>query len=68
MTDAGHFVYPKSKKGKSWKFDISDSNTISGINVDVPMGKRSGKIFLEKSYTFRWNKSGVFYFLMLRGS
>ena len=38
MTDSRNFIYPKSKTGKSWHYDISDGTVITdGIKLNTPL-------------------------------
>jgi hypothetical protein len=66
MTDSRNFVFPKSKAGKSWDYDISEGTIIKGgVKKDTPIGGKNVEIRLTGSYHFLWNKVGDFYFLKL---
>ena len=69
MTDSRNFVYPKSKEGKSWAYDISEGTSIKkGINLNTPIGGNTKNINLKNSYDFAWNNYSDFYFLKLQGT
>lgn len=69
MTDSRNFVYPKSKKGKSWAYDISNgTDIIEGISLSTPIGGKPASISLTKSYKFNWTESGDYFFLKLQGT
>ncbi|WP_330442279.1 hypothetical protein [Flavobacterium sp. C4GT6] len=68
MTDSKNFVYPKSKTGKSWVYDISHGSTISEILcLDTPIGGKPVSVSLNKNYIFDWKQVGNYYFLQLKG-
>lgn len=68
MTDSRNFIYPKSKAGKSWDYDISEGTIINkGIVINTPIGGKPASVILKKSYSFNWKNAGDFYFLKLNG-
>ena len=69
MTDSRNFVYPKSKEGKSWDYDISHGTQIDGGTViTTDIGGKPASATLTKSYSFNWVQQGDFYFLKLDGN
>lgn len=69
MTDNRNFVYPKSKKGKSWGYDVSDDTIIkNGIEINIPIGGKEASAKLIHNYHFKWVTKGHFYFLKLQGN
>jgi len=69
MIDVRNFAYPRTKKAKSWAYDISHGHEIlNGIHINVPIGgDDDASVHLEKSYSFSWNEIGNFYFINLKG-
>jgi hypothetical protein len=68
MTDNRSCVFPKSKAGKSWIYDISHGSTISEIlSLDTPIGGKPVSVSLNKNYIFDWKQVGNYYFLQLKG-
>ncbi len=68
MTDSRNFIYPKSKVGKSWNYDISDGAVINGgIELNTPIGGKQVTLKLNKSYEFKWVELNGFYFLKIQG-
>lgn len=68
MTDARNFVFPKTKKGKSWNYDVSDGfQIINGTLIETPIGGKAKRIQLHKSYKFLWKEVNGFYFLKMEG-
>ncbi|MFP5436923.1 MAG: hypothetical protein ACLGH8_04005 [Bacteroidia bacterium] len=68
MTDSRNFIYPKSKVGKSWVYDISHGSSISQIlSLDTPIGGKPVSVSLNKNYIFDWKQVGNYYFLQLKG-
>ncbi|MEY8860148.1 hypothetical protein [Tenacibaculum singaporense] len=66
MTDNRNFVYPKSKKGKSWNYDVSHDTVIkNGIEINIPIGGKEASVKLIHDYHFNWVTKGEFYFLKL---
>lgn len=69
MTDSRNFVYPKSKKGKSWNYDVSHDTVIkNGIEINIPIGGKQASVKLIHDYHFNWVTIGDFYFLKLQGN
>lgn len=69
MTDNRNFVYPKSKKGKSWSYDVSDDTIIkNGIEINISIGGKEASAKLIHNYHFKWVTIGHFYFLKLQGN
>lgn len=69
MTDARNFVFPRNKNGKSWDYDISHGfEIVNGKLIETPIGGKSKRIKLLKSYHFLWKEIGGFYFIKLEGS
>lgn len=68
MTDSRNFIYPKSKTGKSWHYDISDGTVITdGIKLNTPIGGKQVSMHLKKTYEFKWMELSGFYFLKIQG-
>lgn len=68
LTDHKNFAHPKSKDAKSWDYDISDGNTITGgVNINTPIGGKPASITLNHNYQFNWKQIGDYYFLKLQG-
>lgn len=66
MSDLERLVYPKTKRGKKWDYDISQGKTISkGITLTTPIGGNETFIKLKGSYAFNWEQINDFYFLKL---
>lgn len=67
MNDLQRFVQPKVKNGKCWAYDISDGFAFPGGKISVPVGGKTINIDLKKSYAFKWEKFGSFWFAELEG-
>ena len=69
MSDLERLVFPKTKRGKKWDYDISQGKTISnGINLTTPIGGYETNINLKGSYAFNWHQVNNFYFLKLESN
>ncbi|MCT4582769.1 MAG: hypothetical protein N4A35_15250 [Flavobacteriales bacterium] len=66
MTDLKRLVYPTSKTGKKWDYDISNGTSIKGVQqFDTPIGGKPVDIVISGNYDFEWNQVGGHYFLIL---
>lgn len=67
MTNHRSFIYPSSKRGKCWDYDISQNVTIGDTIINTPIGGYPVTIELQKQYTFNWTEVGDYFFVMLLG-
>lgn len=67
MTDYKSFIYPSSKRGKCWDYDISQNATAGNTVITTPIGGYPVTIELKKQYTFNWSEVGDYFFVMLLG-
>lgn len=66
MTDLRRVVYPVTKTGKYWNYDISDGTLIQGlVEKNTPIGGFDVNIRIEGNYNFHWIEYNNFYFLKL---
>jgi len=69
MTDLGRLVFPKSKNGKKWDYDISEGTFLDGETIrNTPIGGKKVNITLTKSYAFNWIQINNYYFLKLESN
>ncbi|GAA4448764.1 hypothetical protein GCM10023189_07100 [Nibrella saemangeumensis] len=68
MTDMESLIYPKSKKGKCWDYDISDGTIIYPGRLMTPIGGKPVEIELKKQYTLKWLQYGSFWFAEIEGN
>lgn len=66
MTDLRRVVYPVTKTGKYWNYDISDGTLIQGlVEKNTPIGGFDVNIRIDGNYNFHWREYNNFYFLKL---
>jgi hypothetical protein len=68
LNDMERFVNPKVKIGKCWAYDISQGNIFRGGTISTPIGGKSVNITLQKTYTFKWERYGTFWFSEIEGT
>lgn len=69
MTDFRGLVYPASRNGKKWDYDISEGTFLQGETIrNTPIGGKKVNINLAKGYAFNWTKINNFYFLKLEAN
>ncbi|WDV48149.1 hypothetical protein PV797_10730 [Clostridiaceae bacterium M8S5] len=66
MTDFKSLVYPKSKKGKSWRYDISNNAKAKHGIYDTPIGGKEIRFNLNGDYEFLWKVYGDYFFSLLK--
>lgn len=66
MTDFLGLVFPRTKRGKKWDYDISEGTFLEGETIkNTPIGGYDVNITLTKSYAFNWIQINNYYFLKL---
>jgi len=67
MSDMSRLVYPKKKDAKCWDYDISNGVTVGHKIYTTPIGGKNINITLNKTYTFKWEQKGEFFFMENEG-
>ncbi|WDV48185.1 hypothetical protein PV797_10910 [Clostridiaceae bacterium M8S5] len=65
MTDFKSLLYPKSKKGKSWRYDISNNAKAKHGVYNTPIGGKEILFSLDGDYEFLWKAYGDYFFSLL---
>ena len=69
MTDFLGLVFPRTKRGKKWDYDISEGTFLEGETTkNTPIGGYDVNITLTKSYAFNWIQINNYYFLKLESN
>ncbi len=67
MNDLKRLIYPKKRTAKCWDYDISQNVTVSPKHLNTPIGGKNISITLNKTYSFKWEQKGIFWFVELEG-
>lgn len=67
MNDLERLVNPKKRDAKCWSYDISNGTKIRNVHLTTPIGGKEISIHLKKTYTFNWEKHGLYWFMELEG-
>ncbi|AXT19794.1 hypothetical protein D7030_01385 [Flavobacteriaceae bacterium AU392] len=69
MTDFRGLVFPETKRGKKWDYDISEGTFVEAETIKgTPIGGYDVNIALTKSYCFNWVQINKYYFLKLESN